>query len=118
MLNQYCVCIDKYYDDGYGNELCLSCPYQCKTCTNASVCATCDSLTHHRHLPAQVCKCMDGYYDNLTANPVCAPCQYTCKTCMVGNQCLTCNPLKFRVYNPTTHYCSCLAGYYDTGTSN
>lgn len=98
--------------------MCLTCPYQCTTCTNASVCATCDSANNHRHLPAQSCICMDGYYDTLLFNPICSACQYTCKTCMVANQCLTCNALKYRMYDANTHYCVCIPGYFDTLTSS
>lgn len=25
----YCKCVDGYYDDGYSNQLCVQCPYQC-----------------------------------------------------------------------------------------
>lgn len=105
-----------YYDDTYSNQQCLSCPYQCTTCTNASACLTCDTVTNFRSLPALKCKCIDKYYDGV--NPICVQCGYSCQTCIVGDQCLTCNANKFRTYDYTTHLCSCMIGYFDTGTSD
>lgn len=82
--SSYCKCLDGYYDDGYTNQLCLLCPYPCKTCTNASVCLTCDTGVNKRYRPAELCPCVDGFYDDGASHALCATCQYSCQTCVLG----------------------------------
>lgn len=77
-VTTYCDCLEGYYDDGYFNQLCVLCPYPCKTCNNPSVCLTCDSGTNHRYHPENTCLCMDGFYDDGANHVLCATCQYTC----------------------------------------
>ncbi len=102
----------KFYDNNV-SLTCLACLPECRTCSQASKCVTCDP-TLFRTLTAVTnrCTCMDYYYD---VSGVCTRCSYDCMTCSTGPTCLTCNSTANRVKNSSTNKCVCKTGYYDTG---
>lgn len=98
--------MNSYYDDQL-SQLCLSCPYYCLTCSDASTCLGCPST---RTLVGGGCPCQVGFYDAGVA--ACQPCHYSCYSCANSTACSTCNTTYFRtmVSNLT---CGCLTGHYD-----
>jgi proprotein convertase subtilisin/kexin type 5 len=58
------------------------------TCTNSSICVTCDSATRNT-ADLSICSCLTGFYDNGISSS-CLACSSTCLTCNNPNNCTTC----------------------------
>jgi cysteine-rich repeat protein len=113
--NFTCSCIDRFYDDGQGNQLCLACVYSCQTCANSPTTCTSCNATAFRTLSSGNCNCLQHFYDNLAE--LCLPCHYTCLTCTNPNRCTSCDASGARTTNTTTGLCSCMLMFWDDGSS-
>ncbi|KAL4442387.1 hypothetical protein ABPG74_005728 [Tetrahymena malaccensis] len=119
---QQCLCKNGYYDDG-SSPSCLKCHYSCLTCVLPNICQTCDSVQKRIFDPINlICKCQDGTFEN--ANKVCQACHLSCQTCLdsTNKGCTSCQSSYLRTFkqlatNPSSGYCNCIDGYYQSTTN-
>ena len=88
----------------YGNSstsTCARCPYDCSTCSNGSVCSTCNETGHLRSLDPNTSRCvpLNGYYDS--GATVATPCVSPCTSCLSATFCTACNYLTYLSKNNT-----------------
>ena len=108
-----CSCINRYFDDTFGNQLCQPCVYSCLTCSIiTSNCTSCNS-TAYRLLQSSACACQQHFYDNLAE--LCLACDYTCSTCVMAAKCSSCNATIQRIADSSTGKCKCSNMFWDDG---
>lgn len=95
----YDQCADGWYAD-ISTMTCKQCLYDCKSCTSATSCSTCDATVDKRQLSGTRCSALPGYYDDGTSNQAAQPCTSPCATCVTS----------------ATYCLSCVSGYYPSGS--
>ena len=81
---------------------CTTCPYDCLTCSSATVCLTCDSAAF-RALDSATSRCLPlpGYFDNGVT--LCVSCPSQCSLCSSLTVCSACVSPYF--LNTTSSFC-------------
>ena len=107
-------------DDGF-NPTCVSCSFECLSCSLLSNNCTNCSMDDHRKMfnissedeIVWTCICEDGFFPIPTSG-TCSICHHSCSTCDNSNTCLSCNSSMHRV-NGINNSCVCSTGYFDIG---
>lgn len=94
----YDVCAAAWYGDN-PTMTCKKCPYNCVTCSSATVCTNCDASSN-RQLNSTACTPLPGYYDDGSSTAA-KPCASSCSTCS----------------GSATNCLSCGSGYYNSSFS-
>ena len=75
----------------------------CLTCSNSSICDTCNTTTRN-DTNLTTCPCLDRYYDDGMSSS-CQSCLSTCLTCDNPNNCTSCDTNR---YLSTSQSCLCV----------
>ncbi|CAK90738.1 unnamed protein product (macronuclear) [Paramecium tetraurelia] len=116
-IQNTCICQAGYYEDTT-TEICLKCSDYCNTCSDFSICTSCNDFQFRTlDLRTKQCICQSGYYDIQQLD--CSPCYYACSKCNNSDlisQCTACpNSRQKSAHNIETFECKCKKGYFDDG---
>ncbi|KRX07463.1 Insulin-like growth factor binding protein, N-terminal [Pseudocohnilembus persalinus] len=114
------TCPSGKYPQEAPQKRCMDCPSECATCTQFTVCQTCNT-GYYLYNNDCLANCPDGYYKDVP-NKKCEPCDSTCYTCSGPSNldCITCQttPQHYYLTSQTRCYQNCPAKYYAEDSSN
>ena len=98
--------------------VCVLCPFECVSCSSASVCSSCQSGFYLRADNFCYSTCLDGFFYNNETN-TCYNCSLNCTLCFSPSFCMACSAFYYLTPNNScVDSTACPIRYYPNNDTN